>query len=397
MFAAVLGIAMAGAGHASSPTFRPLLPPPPLPVESADPNEMRLIQADRDQLVDRARALSLARERYDQECGLNALNLPARRDCQFRLVDLRRETVAYNADVAALEQRFARIAEELSSRRLSGGGLDAGRDRRQTAERRMEILRDALGKDGWDRSLDYIHGLRDTRAGDAALRDVATYLEGMRSGTIVAANLTNPFYRYGVWRHLAGDDWSAALAFARAAQDEPDDARVFASFASAAARQHRSPACVRRNHCVGGDVVAFAAAFGEGQADAARDLLSAIADDAAAKGPGAAVNRLRGAAIYAAGLATDRALNPIARGHATEAAHNVRAGKFELAARQWADAWLSAEPARAGEFFRIYDGGDPALADRKDFDRLRRALSAGTAADPFSVSLGHAEIIRLQR
>lgn len=56
---------------------------------------------------------------------------------------------------------------------------------------------------------------------------------------------------------------SAALSFARAARDNPDDDRVLASFASAAGLQHPSPACVVARRCVSGNIAAWAKRFGK--------------------------------------------------------------------------------------------------------------------------------------
>lgn len=75
--------------------------------------------------------------------------------------------------------------------------------------------------------------------------DAFAYLRAMYEGRIAADDLENAYYKHGVRRWLAGDMWSAALSFARAARDNPEDRRVFASFADAAGRQHASPACVK--------------------------------------------------------------------------------------------------------------------------------------------------------
>ncbi|MEX2454399.1 MAG: hypothetical protein WD470_06830 [Rhodospirillaceae bacterium] len=386
---------------AQASSFRPLAPLPAIPVEVTDRNEVLLMQAELDRLAGLATELTAMRQLYDRDCTAFAFGGNARRDCQFRLVDMRRDTGRYNSAVDALDAWFQRVAAEAAIRRMDGSAGQAVGTADRATGRRLDYVREALaagdGDGTWVASLAHLRTLRAGRAGDAALRDAAAYLEAMYRGAIAARDLANGYYRHGVHRFLMGDDWSAALAFARAARDDPGDLRVFASYALAVRRQHDSPACARGRHCVGGDVAAFAGRFGAGQADAAKRLVAFAAGDAAPDGLRAAVNRLRAAAIHAAKTELQPVAGDEAMARAVAARDFVRSGDPASAAAAWEEAWHLAEPERAEMFFRLYDGGRPEAAGAEDFAAVRTALADGSGADPFSGGLTQAQIIRLQR
>lgn len=401
--AAILLVASGAAAAASAASFRPLDRLPPIPVEVDNENERALLQADLERLRDRAADIEQRRRLQDRDCG-GALFAgrqqsggTTQRDCQFRLVDLRRDASRFNADVHVLEAHFRRVASEIAARRTNGHATAVAAVP-VPADRRLGFVREALAADGasWQASLAQVRALFATRTGDASLRDAVAYLEAMQRGAIAAADLENGYYRHGVRRYLAGDDWSAALAFAQAARDDPGDPRIFDSFARTVRRQHHGPECVKAGRCVGGDLAAWAARFGAGQTAAAKALLAAAGRDGADAALRDAVKRLRGFAVYGARVDPAAPIPPDATAHAAAAAGHVRASDWTAAAGSWTEALRLADPERAEPFLAIYGGRGPVPAGTAEFAALRAAL-ARADADPFSGALTTAQIIRLQR
>ena len=394
-------VAAAFAGPVRASSFQPLPALPQVPAGIDNANERTLMQAEIDRLAERARELSAGQHVYDRDCSATAFNPSARRDCQFRLVDLRRDGSRLRAEVLAAEAWFRRVAEESARRRLSEPALRGAAVQAEPApaDRRLGFLRAALEApcDTWAACLGKLRAETARRAGDAAARDAVACLEAMASGTIAADTLGDRYYRHGVRRFLAGDDWSAALAFARTARDHPDDLRVFDSYALAARRQHASPACRESRHCVGGDLAAWAKRFGPGQAPAAKATLAAAARKDADGPVRAAVLRLRAAMVHAAKAEPPAAAGeiPLARARAAEAA--ASAGHWVEAADAWLGAWQAAEPGRAARFLALYGGEVPEKPGADRLAALRTALSGDAPGDPFSDALTQAQIILLQR
>lgn len=400
--AACLALLVAVPGApADASAFRSLPALPQIPAEIDNANERALMRAEIDRLAGRARDLTAQQQVYDRECSSVPFNPSARRDCQFRLVDLRRDNSRFRTDVAAAVAWFRRVAEEGARRRLSDPSARSASHPTESAapDRRLEIVRAALAVpvDGWAAGLERLRAEAAGRAGDSAMRDALAYVEAMAAGTIAADALDDRYYRHGVRRYLLGDDWSAALAFARAARDNPDDLRVFDSYALAVRRQHDSPACTEAVRCVGGDLAGWAKRFGEGQAPAAKALLAAAEAKDAAPAMRTAVLRLRGAMIHAS--KTDAASAPGEAAHtlAGAAADAVRRRDWAAAADAWLGAWRAEAPGRAARFVALYDGKTPEPSGRKSLAALRAALAGSAPGDPFSGALTQAQIILLQR
>ena len=394
--------AVPGAAVAAGPSaFRPIPALPQIPVEIENANERALMRAEIDRLAERARDLSAQQQVYDRDCAAVAFNPSARRDCQFRLVDLRRDNSRFRTDVAAAEAWFRRVGEESARRRMTDPAMRGAASQGQPAapDRRLEIVRAAIGDAGesWAECLGRLRAEAAVRAGDAAARDALAYMEAMAEGTIAADALADNYYRHGVRRFLAGDDWSAALAFARAARDHADDLRVFDSYALAARRQHGLPACAESARCVGGDLAGWAKRFGEGQAMAAKALLAAADAKGADRATRAAVLRLRGAMIHAAKTDVPASPGGTARALALKAADAVRTRDWAAAADAWFEAWRAEDPDRSARFLALYGGKAPEAPAAGSLAALRAALAGNAPGDPFSGALTQAQIILLQR
>ncbi len=401
--AAVVAAGLCGpasdAAAASSLAFRPLPALPPIPAEIDNANERAMMQAELDRLGTRAHDLAVRREIYDRDCTASAINAAGRRDCQFRLVDLRRDSSRLHADMNAAEAWFRRVAEEAARRRLGDSALrhPAGVPAAEAADRRRDYVQDALAAGSWAKAIARLRTEAAVRRGDAALRDALVYVEAMANGSIAADVLGDMYYRHGVRRFVAGDDWSAALAFARAARDNPDDRRVFDSYALAARRQHAAPACAASDRCVGGDVAGWANRFGPRQAGAAKALLAAARAKGAAEGHRRAALRLRAAAIYAEKDALPTKLPESALAAARAAEAHARASAWTEAAVAWLAAWRATDPERAARFLELYDGAAPPASGEAAFAKLRAAFGGGAPGDPFVAALSQSQIILLQR
>jgi hypothetical protein len=260
--------------------------------------------------------------------------------------------------------------------------------------------------------------MMDRGAGDPAVRDVSAYLTGLYSGQMAADVLNDAYYKHGVRRALAGDHWSATLAFARAARDRPDDLRVFESFADAAGRQHAGPACIQSGRCVSGNVAQWAKQFGNKHEQALKKIIAAERKRKLSLNVAGTFRVLRAAAVYAAKKEAGEVAYPPAGDPGDELAPQAlaaaRSGDWAEAVRLYVRLWEKTEPGRAGVFLARYaqasgaatakallDGNayppTSSKSDREYLDVLRRAYAQGDDNSPFAGSLSQAQIIRLQR
>ena len=254
----------------------------------------------------------------------------------------------------------------------------------------------------------------DKATGNPALRDAFAYLGAMYDGRIAADDLQNAYYKHGVRRWLAGDMWSAALSFARAARDNPEDRRVFASFADAAGRQHASPACVKAHRCVSGNVAAWAKRFGKAHERALKQILKGSSKAQQSVTIADIRNTLGAIAIYAAKTESHGGIvngtSDMAAKALASARRGDRAAAFDEYVRLWQQSgadrekvffarYAAASGSQAARIFLGDDGASPVQARAADsyLARIRAAFQPASGENPFSGELTQAQIIRLQR
>lgn len=433
VFTAVLSI------PAGAIQFRPVPSLPLLPPSITFPAERTVLKADLDSLAQRRQVLQRDRAAYNRECAPRlASSSSMRRYCSFRLQEVRRESSSLRVDINALRARFQAVEADALRRRhnfsVNRPGPTVNRSGKDKTDARVKYIRDALAREtgGWQPVLAHVGRMAGRGAGNPALRDAAAYLRGMYDGRIAAEYFDNGYYKHGVRRWLVRDNWSAALSFARAARDNPDDHRVFASFADAAGRQHADPACTKSRRCVSGDIAGWAKGFGDRHVRAIRKLLAAAQRQSGA-GRLAELRNLMGAiAIYAAKTAKDAAAGPLPddllASTLVRARNGQSAAAFEGYIRIWQYEATKAIPTaqsgsesdrkpgrdRAQMFFARYAAasgfrearkfvGEPSVAvgERASEDgylhRIRAAFRAESPGNPFSGALTQAQIIRLQR
>ncbi|MGB0630878.1 MAG: hypothetical protein ACPGRZ_09295 [Alphaproteobacteria bacterium] len=387
-------------------TFRQVPDLPAVPPAIDHPAEREMLVRDLEQLATRRDRVIVLRKDFASQCGDRPPGRVLSRTCQFRQVEIRRETSRLRTDLLALRDRMRRIEEGVQRRRLEDG-QPARAARSVAPDRRFEIVRDALSGAGetWQDVLDPLIQKAAREAGDPAFRDAAAYLGGIYQGHLAAMRLNDPFYKHGVRRVLAGDDWSATIAFAQAARDHRDDPLIFAAYAAAAGRQHASPACARAGRCVRGNLADWAGGFGKQHRRIAQRLEKHVSETAAAPQTRAAVRVLMAVSVYAgrAPALTDGV-----------AAIPAKPGSqaFPRIALAYLKAWAAADAARARMFARRYDAaGQPnrvvSLLGYEDtaprrlsnsyLAKLRDAFANPGDQNPFAGALDRQQLIRLQK
>lgn len=391
---------------ALSASFRQIPDVPSVPPAIDHPAERELLVRDVEQLTARRTRLLDLRRNFAGQCDQRRSNGVMSRSCQFRQVEIRRETSRLRTDVLALRDRLRRIEEGVQRRRLTGRN-PSGTAGRETRDRRFDIVRDALSVPGgtWRSVLAPFARKAARAAGDPAFRDAAAYLIGVQQGYLASVKLEDPFYKHGVRRALAGDHWSAAVAFAQAARDNPDDPLVYAAYAAAAGRQHASPACARAGRCVRGNLVDWAARFGKPHRRLAQRLQKHANSAPAASEIRAAVRALMAVTVYD----VDR---PATAADVADASGGANADELLNTAMSYLNTWAKGDAARARIFARRYDAaGEPnrvstllgykKTAPRRLTDayltKLQAAFASPGSQNPFAGSLGREQLIRLQK
>lgn len=396
---------------------------PSIPPSITFPAERDVLKTDLDRLAERRDALGISRTAYDRECMRRLPhNHVSRRHCSHQLQELRRDSSRLRTDIIALRQRFQTVED--NARRQRGNGPLSRRMMENSAatgrpDARLKLIRQALVEyiGGWPSVLAYIKAEIGTGAGNPAMRDAFAYLNGMYEGQIAADRLDNVYYRHGVRRWLARDHWTAALSFARAARDNPDDHRVFASFADAAGRQHASPACQKARRCVSGNISNWAKRFGRPHALAVKNMLARTRKVELSTDVVSLRNMLGAIVVFSeksdSGAIGDRSIGD----SATVVLSKAQGHNFTVALKGYIELWRRLEEARMSGrpnlFFERYanasgdrtaraflnETGEPsvdAAADEGYLKHLRDSLVEGSG-NPFSGRLTQAQIIRLQR
>ena len=305
----VIFVAVAAAlmivSSARAAQFRQLPELPVIPPSITFSGERDFLQADLDRLKVRITAVEGKRATHHRDCGQRLMsNVTRKRQCSFLAQEIHRDSSRLRTAISSLRSRFGEIERNALQRRQSGasGVSGAGRAVREPVrDRRPKLMADALaaGDGSWKDLLAHVKSMMDRGAGDPAVRDVSAYLTGLYSGQMAADVLNDAYYKHGVRRALAGDHWSATLAFARAARDRPDDLRVFESFADAAGRQHAGPACIQSGRCVSGNVAQWAKQFGNKHEQALKKIIAAERKRKLSLNVAGTFRVLRAAAVYA--------------------------------------------------------------------------------------------------
>ena len=102
---------------------------------------------DVEQLETRRERLIALRENFARECDQRRSGGVMSRSCQFRQVEIRRDTSRLRTDVLALRDRMRRIGEGIQRHRLEGSSY-TGTARVLAQDRRFRIVRDALSVPG---------------------------------------------------------------------------------------------------------------------------------------------------------------------------------------------------------------------------------------------------------
>ena len=418
---AAMALALTAVSPAHAAPFRQLPETPVIPPSITYPAERDILQADLDRVKASISEYNGRLAEYRRDCDQRLLtNAATKRECSSFAQGLHREASRLQVAINALRNRFSVIERGARQRRhatdpaLRAAATGALRDNRPGLV--AEAL--AAGDGSWDSVLDHVKAMRDRGAGDPAVRDVYAYLTGIHSGRLAADTLENEYYKYGVRRSLAGDYWSATLAFAQAARDTPGDRRVFESFATAAGRQHAAPACITSGRCVSGNVAEWAKRFGTGHDGALKQVDAAYQKETLDPKTTGVFRILKAIAVYAAKKETEPAAESTRkiaiREMARQALAAARGGDRFDAVRRYIRLWELTEPDRAAVFLVRYaetSGSAEARAmseirprpsappaNRREYlERLRQAFTQGDNASPFSGALTRAQIIRLQR
>lgn len=411
---------------AGAAQFRQLPALPFIPPAITFPGERDILQADLDRLKARIGVYDRKRADYRRECAQRLLsNSVRKRQCSFMAQEIHRDGSRLRTAIGALRNRFGAIERNVLQRRHSGapqtGAPRSGTGTASTpTDKRPKLIADALSVDGgsWRGVLDHVKAMMDRGAGDPAVRDISAYLVGMHAGRIAADRLENGYYKHGVRRALAGDNWSAALAFAQAARDAPEDFRVFESYADAAGRQHIAPACTKSARCVSGNVAVWAKRFGKNHEQAIKQIVAAGRKGALTPDAVRMLNILKAIAIYAAKKDDNPSDGPTDRPEfaaaATEALEAYRRNERGTAVKGYIRLWKLIEPWRSALFlfryaeasgsaeartFLDYDMSSAAVSgiDQEYLAALKSAFANSERVNPFSGRLSQAQIIRLQR
>lgn len=401
---------------AGAAQFRQLPALPMIPPSITFPAERAILQADLDEIKIRIKAHDRKRSDYRRECAQRLLsNAVRKRRCSVMAQEIHRDGSRLRSEIGALSNRFGTVERNALQRRQSGFAAPGGAGRVAAPDRRPKMIADALSAGAtWRGVLDRVNVLMGRGAGDPAVRDVSAYLIGVHSGRMAADRLDNAYYKHGVRRALAGDHWSAALAFAQAARETPDDLRVFESFADAAGRQHAGPACVRSGHCVSGNIAAWAKRFGERHERPLRQIVAAGQKAKLDPATLRMLNVLRAATVYAARKNPDPVDDPDLRESAAKALAAYGKGDRLAAVAGYIRLWKMTAHGRADLFLYRYAEASGSADARRLLDldlpsanastiddvylgKLKAAFEKGGDVSPFSGKLSQAQIIRLQR
>lgn len=412
--AAAVLFALPAAGAAQ---FRQVPPLPVIPPSITFPGERDILTADLERLKGRISKYESKRADYRRDCAQRLLSSAVRkRQCSSLAQEIHRDISRLRTAIVAMRNRFSAIEQNALQRPRSGvpaAGVAV------LPDKRPRLIAEALSTGGgsWRGVLDHVKSMLDRSAGDPAVRDVSAFLMGVHAGRIAADRLDNGYYKHGVRRALAGDHWSAALAFAQAARDTPGDLRVFESYADAAGRQHAGPACVKSDRCVSGNIAVWVKRFGRRHDQAMKQIVAAARKGTLNPQTDRLLKVLGAIAVYAAKKDVDEHRSPedaAFREMAGQALAAYGRGERQLAVDRYIRLWKLTEPGRAPLFlFRyaetsgIREAGafldhdlPSARASRIDdayLAALKEVFAAGDRASPFEGKLSQAQIIRLQR
>ncbi|MFT7570770.1 MAG: hypothetical protein ACI9JL_001802 [Paracoccaceae bacterium] len=397
--------------------FRQLPALPTIPPSITFPAERDILQADLDRLKGSLKENDAKRLDYRRECAQRLLsNAVRKRRCSFLAQEIYRDSSRLRTEISALRNRFNIVERNGVQRRQSGIAGASPSATQAVRDRRPKMISDALsaGGDTWHGVLDHVKTLMARGAGDPAVRDVSAYLTGIHSGHMAADRLDNSYYKHGVRRALAGDHWSAALAFAQAARDTPDDLRVFESFADAAGRQHAGPACIKSGRCVSGNITVWVKRFGKRHERSMKQIVAAGRKGKLAPKTLQTLNVLRAITVYAAKKDASSAADPELRGLAAQVLAAYAESDRLAAVTGYIRLWKMTERRRGGLFLYRYGEASGSAAARRMSDHdapsatasgidddylavLTEAFRKAGDASPFTGKLSQAQIIRLQR
>lgn len=323
----------------------------------------------------RLKGLQRIGEIFNQECKAVERGTPAWHSCNTQFKQLQSDRHAYNADVKSFR---ARVADARARARrpvvadlalVEGGTGDA----LAMANRKTSLLLDALeaGAGDWQKSLGYLEDYRLAHPTDRAAGDAQAYLRGMHKGYLAAQDMSNKYYRYGVRRWLDGDYMTAARAFGQAARDDPDDLKLYRSFAYTVGRQHGGSDCQSSQICVHDSLPRHVSFFGPEHERALRVLTTRARQSPDDVNISGLANMLDGMAVYAGlDVHTAPALPSGAQKLTLQARLRVREGRYYDAARDFAEAYRLADGDRGVLFLRHY------------FEGLAQARGDARAAPP---------------
>ena len=401
---------------AGAAQFRELPALPNIPPSVTFQGERDILKGDLDRLRGRLKSYDAKRSDYRRECAQRLMsNAVRKRRCSFLAQEIHRDGSHLRTEIGALRNRFGTIERNALQRRQSRVPAPGNAAPVAVNDKRHKMVADALSAGRtWRSVLDHVKAMMGRGAGDPSVRDVSAYLFGIHGGGLAADLLENPYYKHGVRRALAGDYWSAALAFAHAARDTPEDLLVFESFADAAGRQHKGPACVKSGRCVSGNISGWVKRFGKRHERPVKQMVAAGQKGKLGHDTLRMLNILRAITVYAAKKDADPAPGPELQEIAARALAALRRGDRLAAITDYIQLWKVAERGRAGLFMHRYSvasGSDTArglldddypsvTAFRIDdvyLANLKEAFEKGGDASPFNGTLSRAQIIRLQR
>lgn len=413
----VLAVVPVIAPNAAVAQFRQLPVLPTIPPSIIFPGERQILQVDLDRLKGHLKAHTRKRSDYRRECAQRLMSNSLRnRRCSLLAQEVHRDSSRLRTEIGALRTRFSAV-ERNAFRRRKPDTPAAGRGVSSDArDKRPKLLADALSAGGgtWRGVLGHVESLMARGAGDPDVRNVSAYLLGLQSGRMAADRLDNGYYKHGVRRALAGDNWSAALAFAQASRDAPDDARVFQSYADAAGRQHAGPACTKSRRCVSGNIATWAKRFGKRHERAIKQVVAADRKGALEPKVVRMLNVLRAITVYAAKKDGPSADDPESGAVAAQALAAYGKDDWLGAVTGYVRLWKVVERGRAGIFLHRYGtaSGSTAVKDLLDYDFpsvtayriddgylavLQEVFKKAGDTSPFAGKLSQAQIIRLQR
>ncbi len=328
-----------------------------VPASAGDRASVAILRFERSGLENELNGLRRIGEIYGDECVNLEVGSGAYNQCltNFRTWDAERADL--NRRVGLFCARIAALAPprpvETDLDQVEGGTDQALR----SANTRTSYLLDALERfpNDWRGSIVYLEDI--ARGGDSNpdVRAALNYLKGMHRGALAAEDMSNRYYKYGVRRWLENDYAAAARAFAQASRDNPDDLRVFRSFAEAVGAQNATPACTASGDCVSGDLPRWASFFGPEHQEVMASLREIADGGDSSPELSTILNLLEGMAVYASAV-PDRAasLSDAVHQHTLQAINASRRGDYTGAARGYARAYAESDDDRAILFFRYY-------------------------------------------